>query len=397
LKGLKLLTQRLYYSSPLLSNWDTEINEIIEENEKFLVSLRATAFYPDGGGQPSDHGLIDGIQVLDVIEKGVEIYHILPHPPSNSTVSCKIDWNRRFDHMQQHTGQHLLSAVCIELYDAHTVSFHLGVDTVTIDLAIQKLTEVQMKTIEEKVNQYIYEDVKIKKYVVNQEQLSSLPLRKIPEVSEEIRIVEIIGIDTSACCGTHVMSTGQLGVMKLLKTEKQKGNVRLHFKCGKRALTDYQVSHEIIQQLSNKFSTNRTQFLDSIVKLEIEAKRMQKELDQLREINDEFIAKELLDQNNSEIITQTFGDKSFKELQGLIKKLTTKTDKVILLISSSEDKVLLAHSGSHSLHCGQLFKEHLNTYNGKGGGNAISAQASFTDKNELERFIIFLNSTLLVK
>ncbi|QOR68692.1 alanyl-tRNA editing protein [Cytobacillus suaedae] len=389
------MTERLYYSSPLLSSWDTEIKEIIEKNGKFLVTLNATAFYPEGGGQPADHGFIDSIQVLDVVEKGDEIYHILPQPPSNSIVSCKIDWKRRFDHMQQHTGQHLLSAVCIELYDAHTVSFHLGEDTVTIDLAVSELTEEQMKTIENKVNEYIYENYIIDKYVVNEEQLSSLPLRKIPEVTEEIRIVEIKGVDTSACCGTHVMSTGQLGVIKLLKTEKQKGNVRLHFKCGQRAFLDHQDSHVIIQQLTIKFSTNRTQLTETIFKLENENNQLQRELEQLREKNDEFIAQELLSINHNDFIIQTFEDKSFKELQSLSKKLLSMTDKILFLNSTSENKVILSHSGTQSIHCGQLFKEHLPSYNGKGGGNATSSQGAFSSHDDMTQFISYIAKQVL--
>lgn len=388
------MTERLYYTSPLLSNWDTEIKEIVEENEKFYVTLMATAFYPEGGGQPADHGSIDGIPVLDVIEKANEVYHILPQRPSNAIVSCKIDWERRFDHTQQHTGQHLLSAVCIELYDAHTVSFHLGIDTVTIDLAISEITNEQIRTIEEKVNQYIYEDVKIEKYVVNEEQVSSLSLRKIPEVSEDIRIVEIKGIDTSACCGTHVMSTGQLGVMKLLKTEKQKGNVRLHFKCGKRALSDYQTSHEIVQQLSNRFSTNRNQLIEAIAKLENENKQLQKEMEQLKEKNDEYLAHELLSKQSNELFIQLFEDKNFNDIQGLSKKLTTMTNKILLLISTIENKVLLSHDGTRSLHCGQLFKQHLSSFNGKGGGNATSSQGAFTSKEDLDKFVFFIKNLI---
>ncbi len=389
------MTERLYYTSPLLSSWDTVIKEVIEENEKFLVTLAATAFYPEGGGQPSDHGYIDSIQVLDVVEKGDEIYHILPHPPSNSTVSCTIDFNRRIDHMQQHTGQHLLSAVCIELYDAHTVSFHLGEDTVTIDLSVSELTEVQMNSIENKVNEYIYENLPIYKYIVTEDHLSSLPLRKIPEVSDDIRIVEIKGIDTSACCGTHVMSTGQLGVMKLLKTEKQKGNIRLHFKCGKRALIDYQESSMILQNLSSKFSTNRSQLTDTVIKLENENKQLQKELEQLRDKNDEFIAQELLNNNHNAMIIHTFEEKTFKELQSLSKKLVNMTDKLVLLISSSENKIIFSHSGTHFINCGQLFKEHLSSFNGKGGGNASSAQGAFSSCDLMSQFVTFLEKRIL--
>ena len=392
---MTLLTERLYYSSPFLTKWETEINTMKEENDSYLVTLKATAFYPEGGGQPADLGFIDGIEVIDVIERDDEIYHILPHPPTNSTVTCEIDWDRRLDHTQQHTGQHLLSAVCIELYDAHTVSFHLGTDSVTIDLAVPDLSEEQLKLIESRVNQYIYDNIPLVKYVVGEDQLSSLPLRKIPDVTDEIRIVEIKGIDTSACCGTHVMRTGELGLIKLLKTEKQKGNVRLHFKCGKRALLDYHASHSLLTQIANKFSTNRSNILETISKLENDNKHLQKEIDSLKEQNDQFFAQELLVENQEKVIIHMSLERGFKEIQSLSKQLTNLTDRVIMLASLSEKRLLISHNGSHSLHCGQLFKEHLSNYGGKGGGNATSAQAGFTSTDDLNEFIAFLKQEVL--
>ena len=392
---MTILTERLYYSSPFLTNWETEINTITEENDAYLVTLNATAFYPEGGGQPADVGFIDGIEIIDVIERDDEIYHLLPSPPTGSTVACEIDWNRRLDHMQQHTGQHLLSAVCIKLYDAHTVSFHLGTDSVTIDLAVPELSEKQLQQIESHVNQYIYDNIPLKKYVVGEDQLSALSLRKIPDVTDEIRIVEIKGIDTSACCGTHVMRTGELGLIKLLKTEKQKGNVRLHFKCGKRALSDYHASHSLLTQIANKFSTNRYSILETISKLENDNKQLQKDLELLKEQNDQYFAQELLVDNQEKVIIHTSQDRGFKEIQSLGKQLTNLTDRLVMLASLGEKKLIFSHNGSRQVHCGQLFKEHLSKYGGKGGGNATSAQAGFTSKDDLLEFIAFFKKDLL--
>lgn len=384
------MTKKLYYDSSYLTDWTTTIRNIITKEDHCLVTLEKTAFYSEGGGQPSDKGLIANIEVLDVYTENGEVYHKLPHPPATQTVECKIDWNRRFDHMQQHTGQHLLSAVCIDLYDAHTSSFHLGKETVSIDLSISELTEEQLLHIEKQVNQFIFENRELKTYFVTKEEAKSLPLRKQPEVDGDLRIVEIEGIDTSACAGTHVTRTGELGLFKLLKTEKSKGNTRVYFIYGLRALQDYQASHSVITTIANKYSTNREGLLEKLSKIELESKQQQKEIVTLKDELNRFIAMELIQNQNETIITGTFSDKSVKELQGIAKQITDKTNNIVILTTTLENKLILAQNGTHPLHCGQIFKQELQNYNGKGGGNNTSAQAAFQQEQDLKEFQDFL-------
>ncbi|WP_078546824.1 alanyl-tRNA editing protein [Litchfieldia alkalitelluris] len=388
------MTEKLYYTQPKCSEWETSITHITQEDDYYLVTLKETAFYPEGGGQPADQGFIDHINVIDVIEKDHRIYHKVLTKPSINRVTCKIDDHRRFDHTQQHTGQHLLSAVLIELFDIETVSFHLGTDTVTIDINTKEITDQQILEVEQKVNQYIYDDIEIKTYFVQKDELSSLQLRKTPSVTEDIRIVEIKGIDVSACCGTHVIHTGQLGLIKIVKTEKVKGNTRVHFKCGYRALEDYRQTSTILNDISHHLSSNREAVLSNLKKLELEHRNLQKELEEVKEKNNQFLVQQLLAEHPEKVISLSFTDRSLKDLQSLSRHFVSR---VVVFQSLLDKKLLLSHDGLIDFHCGQFFKEHLKQYHGKGGGNALSSQASFDDIQDLEQFAKFTESAVIEK
>jgi alanyl-tRNA synthetase len=386
------MTEKLYYTKPDIVEWETTVTDVIEKDDYYLILLKETAFYPEGGGQPADRGFINGIEVEAVYEENEEVYHKLISPIDKGIVKCRIDRDRRFDHTQQHSGQHLLSAVCIELYDIHTIAFHLGTETVTIDVNVSEMSEQQLLHIERTVNEYIYQNREIKTYLVSHHDLAALNLRKVPDVTESIRIVEMDQIDISACCGTHVTRTGGIGVIKILKTEKQKGHIRIHFKCGVRALTDYHINSSILTKLSNNLSTNREEVIDKVIKLEKENKQFQKEILSLKEELDRYAALELLSQHPEGIINLTFNDRGLKDLQRLARHLTELTDKLIIFSSTLENKAYIAHNGSLDLHCGQLFKEELKNFNGRGGGSATNAQASFQQETDLSTFINYLYS-----
>lgn len=371
------MTNKLYYNSTYLTEWQTRITETIEREDGYYVLLEETAFYPHGGGQPCDAGTLQGIPVLDVISEGDHVLHKLERLPNEEMVTCQIDWNLRFDHMQQHSGQHLLSAVCLDLYQAKTLSFHLGDDYCTIDIELAELNANQMNSIENEVNRQIYRNHSILSYFVTGEEADQLNLVKQPKVTDNIRIVEIKDVEYNACGGTHVSSTGEIGMIKLLKTDKQKGNIRIYFKCGYRALEEFNNSLEILSTLSSKFNTGKDEIVDRIEKWENEQKQLQAELSLLKEKNDEYVARELLTNHEDHLIAHVFTDKSLKDLQALAGKLTSTSDLPVLLASSAENKVVYAHSGNADLSCGAFFKTHLGDYNGKGGGSDKLAQAGF--------------------
>ncbi|NBI28093.1 alanyl-tRNA editing protein [Chengkuizengella marina] len=384
------MSNKLYYSNPFIKTWETNIKEVTELNNQYIIQLEETAFYPEGGGQPADTGTINGIHILEVQEKDGVIYHTVDELPEEDLLICEIDWQRRFEHMQHHTGQHLLSAACIELYDAHTVSFHLGVDTVTIDLDVQHLSKEQLDHIEHQTNLYIYENRPVKTYTVGKDDLSKLPLRKTPQVDEDIRIVEIDGIDTSACCGTHVESTGQIGILKILKTEKHKGGIRLYFKCGIRALGDYNATHQVLMSAGAKLNANRDTLLARLEQIEVDQKQLQKQLNETKEKLFSSLATQLIKEKNDHLIVQSFDEYHMKDLQLITKMIISQTKCIAVFSSKSEKRLLLAQSGEFSLDCGALFKEHLKHFDGKGGGSKVQAQAMFDSDGKLVEFREFI-------
>ncbi|MDR6549887.1 DHHA1 domain-containing protein [Paenibacillus qinlingensis] len=382
------MTKKLYYDSAYTKEWQTTIREKIEREDGSYVLLEETAFYPHGGGQPCDAGKINGIPVLDVILEEDEVFHKLDRMPDGLSATCQIDWQLRFDHMQQHSGQHLLSAVCRDLFEANTVSFHLGTDYCTIDVETLDLEPRKLAAIEFEVNRNIYENRAITSYFVSPEKLAQLPLVKQPKVTKNIRIVEIADIEYNACGGTHVKSTGEIGMIKLLKTEKQKENTRIYFLCGFRALAEFNENVRILGTLSAKFNTGKDEIMDRIEKWEHDHKQVQTELNVLKEKLDDYLADGLLAESK-DVISQQFVDKSLKDMQSLATKLASRTDLPILFVTTMENKVVLAHSGNYSSACGAYFKTNLGNFQGKGGGSDKMAQAGFASSEEALAFYRF--------
>ncbi|MNO53443.1 Alanine--tRNA ligase [compost metagenome] len=386
------MTNKLYYNATHLTDWQTRITETIEREDGFYVILEETAFYPHGGGQPCDLGTIQDIPVLDVISEEDLVLHKLERLPEELSVTCQMDWKRRFDHMQQHSGQHLLSATSLDLFQFMTVSFHLGEDYCTIDIETPELSPNQLHSIEWEVNRQIYRNHNILTYFVTGEEASKLKLVKQPKVTENIRIVEIKDVEYNACGGTHVSSTGEIGMIKLLKTEKIKGNTRIYFKCGYRALEEFNNTQHILGALSSKLKTGKDEIIDRIEKWENEQKQLLAEVTLLKEKNDDYVAQELLAQQEGKLIAKVFEDKSLKDLQSLANKLTAKCDVPVLLATSAENKVVFAQNGSAEISCGAFFKAHLGTYNGKGGGSDKLAQAGFPTWEDAFAFYEFARS-----
>lgn len=381
------MTQKLYYNQPTLTEWTTKIKEVTKKESLFHIKLEDSAFYPESGGQPSDFGTIDGISVIEIYEKGEDTIHVLQERPRDETVTCQINWKRRFDHMQHHSGQHLLSATIIELYDIPTVSFHLGKDTVTIDLDTPTLSNDQIMNIEHAANQKIFENIEIKTYFVEKDDLHNIPLRKLPKVAENIRIVEISTFDFSACCGTHVTRTGEIGILKLLKTEKVRQTTRLHFKCGIRALEEFQKLNSVLTSINGKLNTSTELVTSKVEQVIFELKSAQKEIDHFKTEHFEVISDHLIKGSKNNLITHSFKNESAKDIQIVVKMIQTKHPSLILFISEKENKIMLFNQLENGIHCGDLIKILLQKVAGKGGGNAKQAQATFEDSDYLNKAI----------
>lgn len=382
--------EKLFLNNPYFKNFKANILEIQESNRGFSVILDKTAFYPEGGGQPCDTGIIDGCNVSYVYEDEGIIYHVLDRKPRNFTdVDCCIDWDRRFDHMQQHCGQHILSAAFISILNAGTVGFHLGDEFVTIDLSINSISMEDIEKAEETANNIVFSNLPVIFHYPKSDELSQFKLRKPPSVNEDIRIVEIDGFDFSPCCGTHPLRTGDVGLIKIRKWEKNKDTIRVEFVCGKRALKDYTWKNRYINEISNILSSKDMDVLENVGKSINELHSANKEIKQLKDKNLEYEAEEFISTaetvKNVKIVKRVFADRDFKDVTYLAGKISKHSSVIALLgVKSSDAKMVFTRSTNINIKINEVFKEVLPLINGKGGGSPQTAQGGGTDTANLE-------------
>ena len=249
-------TEKLYYADAFLKEFTANVLECTDWKGKPALVLDRTAFYPEGGGQPADHGTIDGVAGLDVHEKDGVVFHIVEKPVENvENVTCKIDWKRRFDHMQQHSGEHIISGILCEMFHCDNVGFHMGTDTVTIDYNADITWEQAMEA-QRRANAVIAADTAVEVTYPSAEELAALDYRSKKELTGQVRIVRFPTADCCACCGTHVLRAGQVGLVKVLSCQKFRDGVRMEILCGNRALeffdTVYDQNRAVAQALSVK-------------------------------------------------------------------------------------------------------------------------------------------------
>lgn len=377
------MTEKCYYDDAYTYTWESEVIEVIPKEDKYLIVLDKTYFYPEGGGQPSDSGTIDDIKVSYVFEENKKIYHQVEKAPKKKTVLCKLDYEKRFINMQQHTGEHLLAATFYKYYKGVSNAFHMGEDYTSIDISLPEVSPQMVKEIENKVNEIIYKNVEVKTYLKEIEEAKKLPLRKQPKVNEDIRIVEIDGVDFCPCCGTHVKRTGEVGIFKIIKTEKSKGATRIYFQCGKRALEDYSKKHKIVSILNEKFSANENTLLEKIEKYMADVREIENEIKELKREAVVCEAQKLVKNSKETVIYEGYDNKSIDEIINISKQLFQMGKYIFIGLSLKEMKLFITHNTDLILHCGNIIKNELNKYAGKGGGSPIQAQAIFESKEDL--------------
>lgn len=378
-------TIKLYENDPYIKELACNVIKISENDGSFLAVLDKTIFFPEGGGQPCDTGYINDARVLYVFEKDGIVYHKIDKEIQGKNVLIRLDYERRLDHMQQHCGEHILSGVFLKLYGGKNKGFHMGEDYVTADIDLEDVTEEMVNKAEEQANKDIYESRPVKTYVVDKEQADRLPLRKELKVDSDIRIVDIEGVDMVACCGTHPKSTGEVGIIKVLKTEKYKKMTRVYFVCGLRAFREYQKSYSILSSLGKFFSTDQDSL---IIKAETEAEKLKDACSQVKELKNKLYdieAEKLAENSKSDLVSMVCKDKTFNDIQLLSEKLIEKGK--IALLSSKENRILLTHSGEFKVNCGLIFREELKGLSGKGGGGNKMAQGIFQKEEDITSFI----------
>jgi alanyl-tRNA synthetase len=378
------MTIRLYEKDVYLRETTCNIIERIENGDKKLLVLDKTIFFPEGGGQPSDTGFIGNSSVSHVFEEDNIIYHQVEKMPIGQDQICTIDWDRRFDFMQQHCGEHILSGVVLDLYGYANKGFHLGEEYVTADFDGEIFDEAKIDFIEEQCNKAIYENRPVVTDVLDStvKAIQYKP-RKTPELDEALKVVYIDGIDSVACCGTHPAMTGEVGLLKIMKTQRYKGMTRVFFKCGKRARTTFNEEHKVIKELGEKYSSDLVHLVHRISRESdwlIETKKQLQ--DCMNERIDEEI-KDILNDNPVGIVVLSYEGFKGKVMDSIVKKLINQKSLIVLATSREEKRLILAHDGSYGQNCGGLLKVLLTSMNGKGGGGPKWAHATFQSDDDL--------------
>jgi alanyl-tRNA synthetase len=393
-----MLKDRLYYVDPYCKSFTARIIKKAQDTDgNFYVVLDNTAFYPTGGGQPHDTGTLNGIAVLNVEEVDGEIRHAVAESlDSVIEVEGVINWERRFDHMQQHAGQHILSAAFVELFGLPTVSFHLGKEIVSIDLDIDDVSPEQLNTVEKLANDIILENRQIEIKWVTEDELHHYPLRKQLAVTDEIRLVIIPNFDYNGCGGTHPSSTGQVRALKILSTEKQRGKVRVHFVCGGRVLQQLKRKNYELAESSRLLSVPNDGVANAVQKLLETNHSLEKSLADAQEALLAFEAKALLSKQEHGIVKALFTDRTVQQLQKLARLLVVETDDImVLLVAENEDRLqfVAARGASIEISMKHVSSAALFLINGKGGGNDMFVQGGGERSVSAEQLLTVMESS----
>ena len=388
-----VMAARLYYADAYLREFDARVIEQLTWDGKPAVVLERTAFYPTSGGQPHDTGTLNGVKVVDVVERESDgaVVHVLAGELQGDAVHGEIDWARRFDLMQQHTGQHILSQAFTTALQADTVSFHLGVEVTTVDLNRAPLSEEQLDKAEALANEVVFSNRPVRARFVGREELATLPLRKLPQVARPIRIVEIADFDWSPCGGTHCRRTGEVGLIKIVRAERRGAETRVHFLCGGRALADYRRKNRLVLDLAARFSVGDWELADAVERLSDEARASRKQVRVLREQLLDYEAAALIagaeKLGGAQVVRQAYTDRTVDEIRHLAQRLTAEPGVIALLGRGSvggKAQFVFARSADLPHDMNVLLRTACQTVGGGGGGRPNFAQGGGPDGARVE-------------
>jgi alanyl-tRNA synthetase len=385
------MTERLYYLDSYLRDFTARIVDIASDGT--TAYLDRTAFYPTSGGQPFDMGSIAGVAVLDVIDEGEQIAHQLANPVGLGAVDCSVDWARRFTHMQQHSGQHLLSAVFEEMYGLRTVSFHLGQESATIDLEGSPVEPRILPEVERRANEIVFENRAVT--VQFQEAAEAEGLRKASTREGTLRIVTIEGLDRSACGGTHVRLTGEIGPILIGKLEKVRQSVRVEFLCGGRAVQQARANYDALNRIAQLFSAP-LEDTPELVSAQLEQARTEAKI--RRKLESDLAAyrgKELYDAtapspDGFRRHERRVPAGSLEELRALAQSFTSQSNAIFVAAIEDPPSLLYAASADSGIDSGKVLKDALSEAGGRGGGTSRIAQGSVPEAGQLDRVLVRL-------
>jgi alanyl-tRNA synthetase len=382
------MTERLYYNDSYLRDFTARIVDASADG--CTVYLDRTAFYPTSGGQPFDTGSIAGVPVVDVVDEDERIAHRLAAPLPAGPVNCSVDWPRRFDHMQQHSGQHLLSAVFEELFGLKTVSFHLSAESSTIDLEGRAVDARTLQETELRANQLVVENRPLAVHFERAAQAQGL--RKPSDREGLLRIVAIDGLDRSACGGTHVRFTGEIGAAMLRKVERIRQSTRVEFRCGGRAIRRARADYEALAKTAQMFSVP----LDDVpasVAAQLDAvrtadkMRRKLELDLAAYQGRELYGSTAPGSDGLRRASRRLETGSLEELRAIAQNFTAQPKALFLATLASPPSILLAASEDAGVDAGKVLKAALAEASGRGGGNARIAQGCVANSGLLDSVV----------
>jgi alanyl-tRNA synthetase len=375
-----MVTERLYYSDSHLIEFEARVVDVTDRVSGWTaVVLDQTAFYPTGGGQPTDTGTLNGSRVVECIDDGDNgVLHVVQGaaPVRDAVVRGRVDWARRLDHIQQHTGQHILSQAFVKLFNAPTKGFRVMDASCEIDVELNNPTTEIIERAVELANNVIWEDRSITILNVTSEQAAELSLRKEPAREGELRLIEIEGFDLTPCGGTHAYRTGEVGMIAVRSWERAKGLTRMEFVAGTRALADYRKANKSAREMAALFSTGRDDAPQLAAQMVEENKELHRRVRMLEEVAAGVEAEKLLATAEAGIVVQVFEGRDAESLKKLAHALMTKPGTVALLGSRDKDtaRLVFARSSEAPGDMSMLMREACTMLDGRGGGKPEMAQ-----------------------
>jgi alanyl-tRNA synthetase len=395
------MTQRLYYNDSYLRRFRAKALKISKTERGYEVTLDQTAFYPSSGGQPHDLGSIYSGLVEDVFEnKCGEIVHCLDRPVDSQDLECIIDWERRFDHMQQHTGQHVLSQAFLRTSKLGTVSFHMGVDYATIDLNAESVSMEQVHKADDLANSILYENRPVRVRIATPEEVPELGLRKESHRSGPLRIVEVEDFDVSACGGTHVKSTGEVGMISIRKIERVNRQARIEFACGRRALKLHRTDIQSLEAIARGFSVGLRETPQRVEKQGEEVRHLRRLLQEKNKTLARLLAREIYletpEYQGFKLVKRLFEDEETDFIKLLAQSVVAQGPCVVLLGNRSvQVQLVFAQSDSLPWDMRPLINGCCKLIEGRGGGSRTLAQAGGRNPGHLQSVLDWAEAQVL--
>ncbi len=377
------MPRRLYREDAYLREFTGDVTAVRVVEGRPAIALSQTAFYPTAGGQPCDLGRLGRFKVTDVREEDDEVWHVLdggPPPAVGEPLDGAIDWERRFDHMQQHSGQHVLSQAFVRALDAQTVSVHMGT-TCTLDVAVPALDAVGAARAESVANTVVMENRPVIIREVDPDRVAELGLRRPPKVTGPVRVVEVADFDRSACGGTHVHACGEIGPILIRSWERYKGGMRVDFVCGWRALRDARERLALVRDLSGQFSVGEHELRDAVTRLRERARQLERDLVEARTRLLGYEAAELVEAarrstgpDETTVIAAAFTGRPIEELRALARAVTGQDRCVVIFATDPDRRMIVARSPLLTVDASVILREALSAHNGRGGGKPEAAE-----------------------